>query len=92
MATIDSRDFVNAIIAGNGWPHVDGKPQSDEDKQAPDNPAVIKIVEYTNAWGKTAWGIVFASDPKHMWGRYEEHTRYVQNPKVIWERVSEGEV
>lgn len=82
--TVDSPPFVDSIIAGNGWPlNDDGTHQSDEDKSAPDNSPVVKIVEYTNAWGMVAWGLVFADDVVGQY-RYDKPTSYVQNPKVIW--------
>ncbi len=70
MATVNSRDIVDRIIAGNGiYP-------GDEDL------LVIKIVRYTNAWGKIAYGLVYERDGDH--DRYERETEYVRAPEVIW--------
>ncbi len=70
MATIDSRAAIDAIIAANG-------------RQYPDEPPVVRIVEYTNAWDKTCWGIVFEDEPADMY-RYEMESDYVKRPRVIW--------
>ena len=75
MATIDYKDIVDTLIENNGvWP--DLEPGEEE-------PKAVKIVEYTNAWGKTTWGVVFENeaDPN----RYERASEFVNNPKVIWE-------
>lgn len=79
MGTIDSREFIESIIEGNGWP----VEVSEEAKGDPDNPPAIKIVEYTNKVGRKAWGVVFRGergDPN----RYEVETEFVRNPEVIW--------
>lgn len=67
MSTIDSRNIVESIIAGDyeedGW---------------------IKIVEYTNAWGKRTWGCVSEHDRDPH--RYERENENIRDPKIIWER------
>lgn len=45
-----------------------------------DDPRVMRIVEYTNAWGKQAYGLEYAQDI----GKYSE-SEYVQSPKIYWE-------
>jgi hypothetical protein len=77
MATIDSKSFIDQLIAGHG--RIDPE-------DAPDNPWVDKIVEYTNYEGGTCWGIVFETDRGAMRDRYEVETAYVRNPRVIWRR------
>lgn len=75
MATLD-KEFIDNIIANNGF--YDGVTTP-----SPDNPRCIKIVEYTNAWGRLSYGAVFEgehSDPD----RYEQPTEYVVNPRVYW--------
>ena len=82
MATIDSKAVIDAIIAGNGY--------SDPSWEAEGEPPAIKIVEYTNGWGKTTWGVVFANEGPIYQSRYEEATEYVRNPRVIWTRRVNG--
>lgn len=74
MATIDDPRIIAEIIAKNG-------------KVYDDEPPVIKIVEYINAWGNKTWGVVWASEPPSMHNRYEIETEYVQNPKIIFART-----
>ncbi|SRR6266568_2460228 len=80
MATFDDRDLVEKIIQGNGWA-VD-----QEDYQAPDNPPVVSIVEYTSAIdGATLWGVVFAIEEEPHASRYKRGDGAVTNPRLIWE-------
>ena len=69
MPTINSRKIIDEIIAANG-------------RQYSDEPPVVRIVQYTNAWGNIAYGVVWEGmdDPY----RYDRETEFVQNPKVIW--------
>ena len=70
MATIDSRAMVDEIIAANGSMYEDEEP-------------VVKIVEYQNCFdGRTAYGLVYESDPID---KYRE-TEFVRSPKTIFER------
>jgi len=78
MATIDTRSLIDLLIANNGY-----YPQEPDDIGTPD-PRVIKIVEYTNAYGKVTWGIVYEIENPVMQMRYEIETEYVRNPRVIW--------
>ena len=73
MATIDSREVIDILIANNGW-------------YPDDNIQVVKIVEYTNAWGNQAYGIVYSNemDSIEVFYRYEIPSEYINNPKVIW--------
>lgn len=73
MATIDSKEFIDKIIAGNG--------RIDQDN-TPDNPRALRITEYTNAYGGTAFGVIFPGDKLD---KYQLETYYVRNPKIIWE-------
>lgn len=45
-----------------------------------DDPRVMRIVEYTNAWGAQAFGLEYERDI----GKYSE-SEYVQAPKVYWQ-------
>lgn len=76
MATINSKELIDAIIAHNGW-------HDDEDHDAPDNPRVSKIVEYTNSYGVVTWGVTFIGDGRE--DKYLLETVYVRSPKVIWD-------
>ena len=75
--TVNERSFVDRLIAGNGW-----LPEH-PDHDAPDNPPVVRIVEYTNMGGLLAWGCEFP----HEVGKYSE-SLYIRNPRVLWERPS----
>lgn len=48
-------------------------------KYADDDP--VRIVKYTNAWGREAYGLECRDER----GRYRE-SEYVINPTVYWER------
>lgn len=75
MATINDKAFIDNIIQHNGFLNGD-------DEVAPDNHRCIKIVEYTNDWGRQAWGIIFENEQDK--DRYRP-SQYVINPKTIWE-------
>lgn len=81
MATIDSKEFIDNIIANNGWHS--GTFESEEDKLAPDNPRVHSIVEYTNAFGVKTWGVTFIGEGNP--DKYLLETYYVRNPQVVWQ-------
>ena len=72
MATIDSREIIDRIIANDGYYEL--PPTSGE-------PRAVKVVRYTNAWDGTTYGVVFTGDPLD---KYQE-TPFVRNPTVIWE-------
>lgn len=65
MGTVD-KQIADQIIAGK-YAAEDGWP--------------IRIVEYTNAWGKQAYGVEH-NERDH--GKYSA-SEYVRNPKVYWE-------
>jgi hypothetical protein len=52
----------------------------DNDGYYSDDPRVMRIVEYTNAWGAQAFGLEYERDL----GKYAA-SEYVQDPKVYWE-------
>jgi hypothetical protein len=76
VATFDNKAMVDAMMANEGWLPECG------DRDAPDNPPVVRIVEYTTPEGATTWGCVFQGERDQH--RYERPTFYVQNPRVIW--------
>lgn len=68
MSTISYRNIVDDIIKGNGiYPG--------------DHIRVIKIVEYTNSWGKQCWGVIYAGGSVDAYAESD----FVHNPKTIWE-------
>jgi hypothetical protein len=83
MATM-SRSIVDRLVAGGGWLH------EEPDHDAPDNPRAVRIVEYTNKWGGTAYGVVVAGDRDPY--RYEVETDFVRSPRLFWsvEEHSDG--
>jgi hypothetical protein len=69
MATVNSKEMVDEIIAANG--HYMGDPQ------------VVKIVQYQNMFdGGTAYGLIYRGDDPM---RYEDPNGACINPKVIFE-------
>jgi hypothetical protein len=64
MATV-SKELADQLVAGDGY--------------YADDTRVLRIVEYTNAWGKLAYGIEYAGQV----GKYAE-SEYVNSPKVYW--------
>lgn len=75
MSTVH-KEFADNIVLNNGFYN------GADDQSLGDNPRVVKIVEYTNAWGVQAFGLV--SEEDHDPGRYEQPTQYVINPSVYW--------
>lgn len=73
MASITQKHIVDEIIAGNGI-YEDDSP-------------VVRIVEYTDNWGGTNWGLVYQLDLDAGLpiNRYEVSPN-CHNPKVIFER------
>ena len=74
MGTFINRDIVDNLIANDGY--YDGDLDGD--------PRVVRIVEYTNFAGDTCWGIVWVTEPRRTWKRYDRETVYVREPKVIF--------
>jgi hypothetical protein len=69
MATVNSREVVDAIIKGKGF-------------YPGDHLRVVKIVQYANMFdGGTAYGLIYeGEDPM----RYHNATACI-NPQTIWE-------
>jgi len=65
MATV-SKQTADEMVACNG--------------QYKDDPPVMRIVEYTNAWGSTAYGMEYGWEV----GKYSP-SEYIINPRVYWE-------
>ena len=74
MATIDSKTFVDNIIAHNGF-------YNGDDEDTLDNPRCVKVVEFINMGNRIAWGLIFKGDNLDKYRASE----FVKNPKTIWE-------
>lgn len=78
MATVD-KNFADKMIALNG---LDGD-------EAPDNPPIVKIIEYDNLSGGQGYGLVFSTDRDQ--GRYDRETEFIRKPRVYWTRTETTE-
>jgi len=65
MATV-SKELADTLVRNNG--------------RYADDPRVSRIIEYTNAWGKLAYGLEYPGQV----GKYSQ-SQYVINPRVYWE-------
>lgn len=74
MSTFTDHKIIRQIIARNGEPLPGELPE----------PPVVRIVQYTNAWGGQCWGVVYADDRNPY--RYDEPSEHVFNPHVIFTR------
>lgn len=72
MSTVD-KDFADNIAKHGGWHN------GNSDNSMGDNPRVVKIVEYDNAWGGVGYGLVFEGTRD----RYTP-TEFVRNPRAYW--------
>lgn len=64
MSTVD-QNLADRIAAADGY--------------YADDPRIVRIVKYTNAWGGDAYGLEY----RQTLGKYSE-SEYVQNPTVYW--------
>ena len=74
MSTVD-KEFADKLVAANGQLYPDD----------PFEPPVTRIVEYTNAWGALAYGIMFERQDQD---KYMRPTEYVHAPRVYFERAA----
>lgn len=65
MPTV-SKDLADKLVASDGY--------------YSDDPRVIRIVEYDNAWGGKSYGLEYIG----QLGRYSP-SDFVRNPRVYWE-------
>lgn len=65
MATV-SKELADKLVKGDGY--------------YADDTRVVRIVEYTNQWGRQSYGLEYPRDL----GKYHA-SQYVINPKVYWE-------
>jgi hypothetical protein len=73
MTTV-SQKFADNIVQHNGF--YDGN----EEDPIGDNPRVVKIIEYINAWGGKGYGLVFEGKKN----KYVS-SEYILTPRVYWE-------
>lgn len=76
MATVDSKELIDKIIANDGY--------------FEDDPRVFMIVEYINAYGNKTWGVTWSNEPESRRFRYRIETEYVREPRVIWSITKNG--
>ncbi len=70
MATIDDKRLIDLVIQNDGY--------------FDDDPRVYMIVEYTNYYGNTTWGVTWIKERPEARTRYLIESEFVRNPKVIW--------
>lgn len=71
MATINDQTTVDDIIKNDGWYENDH-----------DEPRVLKIVQYQNAFnGGDAFGLIFEDEPLNKY----DPSDFIISPKVLWE-------
>ena len=73
MSTVD-KAFADNVAKHGGWFN------GDSDNSMGDNPRVILIIEYDNAWGGKGYGLCFDD------GRPNRYTasEFVRSPRVYW--------
>lgn len=72
MTTVD-KEFADNIARHRGFYN------GDSDNSLGDNPRVVKIVAYDNAWGGKGYGLVYEG----IKDKYTE-TDFVRNPITYW--------
>lgn len=72
MSTVD-KSFADNLAAHAGYYN------GDSDNSMGDNPRVVEIIEYDNAYGGVGYGLVF--EGKH--NRYTE-SEFVRSPRSYW--------
>lgn len=72
MSTVD-KGFADKMVKCGGVMYPDD----------PFEPPVNRIVEYTNAWGKKAYGMTFEGQDAD---KYMRPSEYVIEPRVYWDR------
>jgi hypothetical protein len=77
MATVD-KAFADNIIRHNGY--YDGN----TDNSIDDNPPVVKIVKYDNAFGGVGYGLLFPDDDPEKYAA----SPFIGNPQTVWELKS----
>lgn len=75
MPTINDRAAVDRLIAANGHNDPLDDPSGD--------PPVMRITQYRNAWGGTAYGLVYPHQDRDLYRESEA----VQEPRVIFDHT-----
>lgn len=81
MATFDDKAIIDRLITNNG--HYEENWRTDPGA----DPPVLRITEYTNAWGNTAWGVCYPTDTIDRYAPSE----YVRNPKILFEHAAHSD-
>jgi hypothetical protein len=71
MSTVD-KAFADKIVAAKGNLYPDDLFE----------PKITRVVEYTNAWGKLAYGMTFEQQDAD---KYMRPSEYVNSPRIYWE-------
>ena len=78
--TIDYPEMIETIIAHNGV-----YPGDEHSAAGP----VVRIVQYTNAWGKRTHGVVYEAEARAgRLYRYEQVSSAISDPVVVWTRTT----
>jgi hypothetical protein len=76
--TVDSQEMIDTFIARDGF-----YPGDEDNPQGP----AVRIVQYTNAWGKRTHGVVFEAEARAgRLYRYEQVSDHIKDPVVVWTR------
>ena len=72
MATVD-KEFAENLVRHNGYYN------GDDDNTLGDNPRVVEITEYDNAYGGVGYGLTFEGRPNAY-----TPSEFVRNPRQFW--------
>ena len=52
---------------------------------------VVRVVQYTNAWGKRTHGVIYEAEARAgLLYKYDQVTDFIQDPVVVWTRSVEN--
>ena len=68
MATINDRRIIQQLVNNDG--------------RYEDDTPVVRIVEYTNAWGRRTWGVSYG---EHEREKYMQESEFISFPVIIWD-------
>lgn len=71
MPTLD-KEIADRIVKANGRLYAE-------------DPPCTRIVEYTNKWGGTSYGVTFEGQNPDT---YTQPSQFIINPKIYWEAAS----
>lgn len=76
MGTFTDKTIIDRLVQNGGYYDL-------RDKDAPDNPPAILIVQYTGQGGNVCYGVIFKGERVDL-TKYLIETAYVQNPILYW--------